>query len=107
MSADAIRAARAALLETLAVPSVKVAADRSFRAQYEGYRKIKGVAAESETETYFRITGYLTGDRWSGVPIVMEVGKAAWRGAQRNRGCVLRGGRNRIVIELDRKRELR
>ncbi|MGB7957838.1 MAG: decarboxylating 6-phosphogluconate dehydrogenase [Minisyncoccia bacterium] len=100
--ADAIRAARAALLETLAVPSVKVAAGRSFRAQYEGYRKIKGVAAESETETYFRITGYLTGDRWSGVPIVMESGKRLGA-ARKEIEVVLRGGRNRIVIELEPK----
>lgn len=73
--AESIRRARADLLEKLEIPSVKVAAARSFRAQHDGYRSVKGVAAESETETYFRIAGYLTGDRWGGVPIVMEAGK--------------------------------
>lgn len=101
-SAEAIRAARAALLATLTVPSVKVAAGCSFRAQYEGYRKIKGVAAESETETYFRITGYLAGDRWSGVPIVMEAGKRMGI-ARKEIEIVLRGGKNRIVIRLEPK----
>jgi glucose-6-phosphate 1-dehydrogenase len=73
--ADAIRRVRAALLETLRVPTVKEAAATSFRAQYAGYRSIKGVAASSETETYFRIRGFLDNPRWEGVPIVMEGGK--------------------------------
>ena len=73
--AAAIRGARADLLKKLDVPSPKEAVLRSFRAQYGGYRAVKGVAAESETETYFRLTGFLTGDRWGGVPIIMESGK--------------------------------
>ncbi len=101
-SADAIRAARAALLDTLATPSMKEATERSFRAQYEGYRKVKGVAAESETETYFRITGCLVGDRWSEVPIVMEAGKRMGA-ARKEIEVVLRGGKNRIVIRLEPK----
>jgi glucose-6-phosphate 1-dehydrogenase len=74
-SAEEIRRARADLLEKLEIPSEKTAAMRSFRAQYDGYTAIKGVKANSKTETYFRLTGYLTGDRWEGVPIVMEAGK--------------------------------
>jgi glucose-6-phosphate 1-dehydrogenase/6-phosphogluconate dehydrogenase (decarboxylating) len=73
--AETIRAARADILRKLEVPSLRDAAKRSFRAQYEGYRGIKGVAATSETETYFRLTGYLAGDRWNGVPVIMESGK--------------------------------
>ena len=61
--ADAIREARAKILETLKIPSVSEAAKNSFRAQYEGYRKIKGVAAKSEVETYFRVKGFLSGPR--------------------------------------------
>ncbi len=75
MAAEDIRRSRAALLEQLEIPSLKKAAERSFRGQYEGYRAVKGITVESETETYFRLTGFLTGDRWSGVPIVMESGK--------------------------------
>jgi len=75
MDAEDIRRARAELLEKFRIPSQKDAAAHSFRAQYEGYRFVKGVAAESDTETYFRLTGFLDGDRWGGVPIVMESGK--------------------------------
>ncbi len=73
--ADAIREARAKLLETLKIPSVSEAAKHSFRAQYEGYRSIKGVVPTSETETFFRVKGFLSGTRWAGVPIAMESGK--------------------------------
>jgi glucose-6-phosphate 1-dehydrogenase len=72
---NAIRAARAQLLEQLIVPSVRGAAANSFRAQYEGYRKIEGVSPRSEVETYFRVRGFLSGERWEGVPISMESGK--------------------------------
>jgi glucose-6-phosphate 1-dehydrogenase len=75
MGAEDIRSARTDLLRKLEIPSVAEAAACSFRAQYDGYRSVKGVTAESDTETYFRLTGYLAGDRWSGVPVVMESGK--------------------------------
>jgi glucose-6-phosphate 1-dehydrogenase len=110
--ANAIRAARAALLETLEAPSRKEAAARSFRAQYEGYRGIKGVAAQSDTETYFRITGYLAGDRWSGVPVVMEAGKRTGAPLKeieivlRSTGMGVREGmerKNKVVIRLEPK----
>jgi glucose-6-phosphate 1-dehydrogenase len=74
-SAAEIRRARADLLEKLEIPSVKDAAVRSFRAQYDGYASVRGVKPDSKTETYFRLTGSLTGDRWEGVPVVMEAGK--------------------------------
>ena len=75
LSAGAIRANRAAILETL-VPLSEADVKRStFRAQYEGYRNIKGVASNSETETYFRMKAFLLHPRWEGVTIVMEAGK--------------------------------
>jgi glucose-6-phosphate 1-dehydrogenase len=72
---NSIRKSRANLLRMLEIPSVSEAKKRSFRAQYEGYREIKGVDSNSSTETYFKIKGFLTGQRWEGVPIVMESGK--------------------------------
>ncbi len=75
LSANAVRAARAAILETLEPPREREVGQATFRAQYEGYRSVKGVAPDSETETYFRIRGSLSHPRWQGVPIVMEAGK--------------------------------
>ncbi len=74
-SASAIRAARARILETLEIPSAKDVRNNTFRAQYEGYRAIKGVASNSNTETYFKVRARLRAPRWRGVPITMESGK--------------------------------
>jgi glucose-6-phosphate 1-dehydrogenase len=74
-SPQAISAARTKLLEQLIIPSVRDAAANSFRAQYDGYQKIKGVSPKSEIETYFRVRGFLSSERWEGVPIAMESGK--------------------------------
>ena len=75
MSADAIRDARAALLETIKPLSHADIAKHTFRAQYEGYRGIKGVDAKSNVETYFKVGLELTHPRWRGVPIFIEAGK--------------------------------
>ncbi len=75
LDAAAVRKSRAALLETLIPPSAREAGERTFRAQYEGYRSVKGVAPHSETETYFRVKVSLSHPKWQGVPIVMEAGK--------------------------------
>ena len=47
--------ARAALIESLAPMTPGEVADSTFRAQYEGFRDIAGVGADSETETYFQL----------------------------------------------------
>ena len=75
MSADAIRAARAALLETIKPLSHSEIAKKTFRAQYDGYRSIKGVDPKSNVETYFKVGLELTHPRWRGVPIFIEAGK--------------------------------
>ncbi|MBI3955703.1 glucose-6-phosphate dehydrogenase [Candidatus Gottesmanbacteria bacterium] len=74
-AASAIRAKRAsalALLQPLAPEEVK---KQSLRAQYDGYRGVEGVAADSDTETYFKIRASLSGQRWQGVPFILESGK--------------------------------
>lgn len=73
--AAAVRPKRAALIEALTIPTVKEAAAHSFRAQYEGYRGVKGVKPGSKTETYFRVEGGIENHRWEGVPFVLESGK--------------------------------
>ena len=75
MSADAILAARAALLETIKPLSHAEIAKKTFRAQYDGYRGIKGVDSRSNVETYFKVALELTHPRWKGVPIFIEAGK--------------------------------
>ncbi len=45
------------------------------RGQYEGYRKIDGVAADSTTETYAALQLEIDNWRWSGVPFFIRTGK--------------------------------
>ena len=73
--AAAIQKKRAEILDSLDIPSAKDIKAATFRAQYEGYRDIKGVAPESDTETYFKIRATLSHPRWRGVSIIMESGK--------------------------------
>ncbi len=45
------------------------------RGQYEGYRAIDGVAADSSTETYAALRLEIDNWRWSGVPFFLRTGK--------------------------------
>ena len=45
------------------------------RGQYEGYREIDGVAADSATETYAALRLEIDNWRWSGVPFFIRTGK--------------------------------
>ncbi|MBI4138807.1 glucose-6-phosphate dehydrogenase [Candidatus Uhrbacteria bacterium] len=73
--AAAIRAKRAELLNGLRIPTAEAIRTETYRAQYDGYRTIAGVAPESKTETYFKIRAELDTPRWKGVPVIMESGK--------------------------------
>jgi glucose-6-phosphate 1-dehydrogenase len=46
-----------------------------IRGQYEGYRSISGVAADSNTETYAALRLDIDNWRWSGVPFFVRAGK--------------------------------
>ena len=70
-----VRPKRAEILNALEVPSDDDIRVHSFRAQYDGYREIAGVAPESQTETYFRVRAHITTPRWDGIPIYLEAGK--------------------------------
>ena len=50
--------------------------DRYVRGQYEGYRKIKGVEPDSETETFVALRLEVDNWRWAGVPFFIRAGKA-------------------------------
>ena len=104
--AAAVRTARAEVLEQLQVPSVAQAAERSFRAQYDGYQAIKGVAPDSQAETYFKIVGFMDDPRWEGVPIFMESGKRLKDDVNEIEILLKNPGgndarRNRIVIQIE------
>ncbi|MEK7115232.1 MAG: phosphogluconate dehydrogenase (NAD(+)-dependent, decarboxylating), partial [Patescibacteria group bacterium] len=74
--AEEIRSKRAEILEKIKLlPSQGNNLDNVYRAQYEGYRKIKGVSPKSETETYFKIKLFIDDDHWRGIPIILESGK--------------------------------
>jgi glucose-6-phosphate 1-dehydrogenase len=49
--------------------------ERYVRGQYEGYREIGGVAADSTTETYAAVELAIDNWRWSGVPFFVRSGK--------------------------------
>ena len=45
------------------------------RGQHEGYREEKGVAPDSDVETYVAVEAYIDNWRWSGVPFYIRAGK--------------------------------
>ena len=73
--AETVRSHRAKILKTLKKFSFSEIKKDTYRSQYAGYRETKGVAKNSETETYFKIKTFLDTPRWNGVPIYIEHGK--------------------------------
>jgi glucose-6-phosphate 1-dehydrogenase len=50
--------------------------DDVVRGQYQGYRREKGVAADSQVETYAAVRLKIDSWRWAGVPILIRSGKS-------------------------------
>ncbi|MFF1459438.1 glucose-6-phosphate dehydrogenase [Streptomyces sp. NPDC058330] len=48
----------------------------TVRGQYDGYRDVEGVEADSTTETYFATRMFVDNWRWAGVPFHLRSGKA-------------------------------
>ncbi len=71
LKAKPIRKARAMVLRKM-----KTRLASMVRGQYQGYFREKGVAPNSTTETYFKITADVQNNRWKGVPFILESGKA-------------------------------
>jgi glucose-6-phosphate 1-dehydrogenase len=76
LDASAIRKERAKVLAALRPITKKTVGKLALRAQYEGYSKESGVAAGSQTETYFRLEAQVNSSRWKNVPFFLESGKA-------------------------------
>ena len=70
--ADGLRDKRAEVFR--AIPSIDPA--HYVRGQYDGYRSIKGVKPDSQTETFAALRLEIDNWRWSGVPFFMRAGKA-------------------------------
>ena len=73
--ATAIQKKRAEILEALEIIPDTQMTTATFRAQYDGYRTIQGVAPNSDTETYFKVRATIDSSKWKGVPFIMESGK--------------------------------
>lgn len=74
-ASESIRTKRTEAIKNLIAPSKEEIKQFVFRAQYDGYREIKGVDPDSNTETYFKARVFLSNPRWDGVPFILESGK--------------------------------
>jgi glucose-6-phosphate 1-dehydrogenase len=70
--ADGLRDKRAEVFR--AMPSADPA--HYVRGQYDGYRSIKGVQSDSQTETFAALRLEIDNWRWAGVPFFIRAGKA-------------------------------
>ncbi len=114
--ADAIRTKRREILEYLDTPTDEDVARHSIRGQYDGFRNIKGVHAESQTETYFKTRATLHHPKWIGVPFYLEAGKRLGAplkeiviALKHPQPCLCPSGThhtNEIVIRLEPKEEI-
>lgn len=116
--AESIRKKRAEILSALRRPTQSDSIHHTFRAQYEGYRDIPGVARDSMTETYFNVQAFLKNPRWYGVPLYLESGKVMSESRKEIEvtfrhpfpclcpNNVLEHYKNRIVFRLEPKDEI-
>jgi glucose-6-phosphate 1-dehydrogenase len=114
--AAAVRRKREEILSYLDAPTDSDVAQFTYRAQYDGFRNIKGVHPESQTETYFRARATLRHPRWRGVPFYLEAGKRLGEPLKEivirlkhPQPCLCPPGlhhRNEIVIRLEPKEEI-
>ena len=104
-----IRESRAELLEQLIPLSDEDVRKNTYRAQYEGYKEIEDVNPNSKTETYFRLSCGLKGERWSGVEIILEAGKKL---ASANKEIIIlfkpvgNNVRNKIIFSIEPTEEI-
>lgn len=71
LSANSVRDAKAAVLSH----ARPLSAQDVVRGQYAGYREERGVAPDSNVETYAALKLEIDSDRWRGVPFFIRTGK--------------------------------
>lgn len=72
LNAEEIRAQKMNVLKAIEV-------EECYRGQYEGYHDERGVAPDSQTETYVEMKLKINNFRWNGVPVYLRAGKALHR----------------------------
>ncbi|MEK7146103.1 MAG: glucose-6-phosphate dehydrogenase, partial [Patescibacteria group bacterium] len=72
-TAEAIRKEKIKILKSAQIKSVP---DEVIRGQYQGYRKEKGIAPDSQAETFVALKLRLKHPAWKNVPIYFRTGKA-------------------------------
>lgn len=75
MESEAVHAKRLQLLQSIRPITKEQVASRAARGQYAGYRDEVG-KTDSATETFARITLAIDNERWKGLPITLQTGKA-------------------------------
>ncbi|HEV8168910.1 MAG TPA: glucose-6-phosphate dehydrogenase [Pyrinomonadaceae bacterium] len=73
--ADSVREEKVQVLRSTRRLKPEQIAERTVRAQYEGYRQEEGVKPDSQTETYAAVEFQISNWRWSGVPFYVRTGK--------------------------------
>ncbi|HLT92674.1 MAG TPA: glucose-6-phosphate dehydrogenase [Woeseiaceae bacterium] len=71
MSGDAVRDAKAKVLSQVE----PLHPENVVRGQYAGYREARGVAPDSNVETFAALKLEIDSDRWRGVPFLIRTGK--------------------------------
>ena len=76
LDGDAIRNEKVKVLDCLRLPGkFRDLPEHIVRGQYDGYLGEKGVAEDSQTETYIATRAYIDNWRWGGVPFLLRTGK--------------------------------
>src|ERR1044071_2794062 len=78
-NADDVREEKVQVLRSIRRMKPEQIAERTVRAQYEGYKQEEGVKPDSQTETYAAIEFQIANWRWSGVPFYVRTGKSLGR----------------------------
>jgi len=97
-------------LKRLKILSDEEVKEHTLRAQYEGYKNIRNVKKNSNTETYFRIESHILNEGEEGPPVVLEGGKGV--GKEDNKEIeVLFTSKNeatqRVIFRLEPVEEVR
>jgi glucose-6-phosphate 1-dehydrogenase len=75
LDADVIRDERLEILQSLRPLRGEDVDRHVVHAQYDGYRRERGVAADSRIETFVALQALVDNWRWSGVPFFLRTGK--------------------------------
>jgi glucose-6-phosphate 1-dehydrogenase len=75
LESDEIHAEKIKLLEAVEPIAPNQVSQQTIRGQYEGYREEVG-NPDSLTETFARLQLWIDNEDWTGVPVVLETGKA-------------------------------